>query len=76
MPKKSRPTARFKARYGMKARKAIDKIESQMRLRHSCPKCESPSVKRVSVGIWRCGKCGYTFAGGAYTPITRLGNVA
>jgi len=33
-------------------------------------------VKRVSVGIWKCKKCGYTFAGGAYTPTTKLGIVA
>lgn len=75
MTKKARPTARFKARYGMKGRKAVDKIETQMKLRHTCPKCEYPSVKRTSVGIWRCRKCGYTFAGGAYTPLTRLGKI-
>jgi len=33
-------------------------------------------VKRWSVGIWHCRKCGYRFAGGAYTPTTKLGEVA
>jgi hypothetical protein len=33
-------------------------------------------VKRESVGVWICGKCGYTFAGGAYTPHTKLGAIA
>jgi hypothetical protein len=28
------------------------------------------------VGVWKCGKCEFTFAGGAYTPITKLGVVA
>jgi ribosomal protein L37AE/L43A len=32
--------------------------------------------KRESVGIWKCGKCGLTYTGGAYTPITKLGIVA
>jgi large subunit ribosomal protein L37Ae len=33
-------------------------------------------VKRQSVGVWKCGKCEYTFTGGAYTPTTKLGIVA
>jgi large subunit ribosomal protein L37Ae len=33
-------------------------------------------VKRESVGIWKCRKCGFTYTGGAYTPITKLGIVA
>jgi len=28
-------------------------------------------VTRKSVGIWSCGKCGHTFAGGAWEPFTR-----
>lgn len=30
----------------------------------------------MSVGIWHCGKCGYKFAGGAYVPRTKLGEIA
>jgi ribosomal protein L37AE/L43A len=33
-------------------------------------------VKRESVGVWKCSKCGFTFSGGAYTPTTKLGVVA
>jgi large subunit ribosomal protein L37Ae len=33
-------------------------------------------VKRTSIGVWKCGKCGFTFTGGAYTPTTKLGMVA
>ncbi len=28
-------------------------------------------MTRQSVGIWSCGKCGHTFAGGAWEPFTR-----
>jgi len=26
--------------------------------------------------VWKCRKCGLTFTGGAYTPVTKLGVVA
>ncbi|MFX1355617.1 MAG: 50S ribosomal protein L37ae, partial [Promethearchaeota archaeon] len=35
-----------------------------------------PTVKRKSVGIWKCGRCSFTFTGGAYTPMTKLGATA
>ena len=30
----------------------------------------------MSVGIWQCKKCNYKFAGGAYAPSTKLGEIA
>lgn len=68
--------ASFGARYGTLARKRYVEIVSQMRLKHKCPKCHRKAVKRESVGIWACRKCGFKFAGGAYTPITKLGETA
>lgn len=57
----------------MTLRKAIAKLEAEMRRKYKCPQCESISVKRVSVGVWQCRKCGHTFAGGAYVPFTKVG---
>jgi large subunit ribosomal protein L37Ae len=68
--------ASFSARYGTLARKRYVEIVSQMRLKHKCPKCHKKAVKRESVGIWICGKCGFKFTGGAYTPTTKLGETA
>jgi ribosomal protein L37AE/L43A len=47
-----------------------------MKVRHKCPSCGFTRVKRKSVGVWLCKKCGFTFTGGAYTPTTKLGAVA
>ncbi len=49
---------------------------TELKKPHRCPQCAFVRVKRVSVGVWQCGKCGYKFAGGAYTPYTKLGAVA
>jgi large subunit ribosomal protein L37Ae len=52
------------------------KVITEMRKPHSCPQCRFPTVRRVSVGLWKCRKCGYTFTGGAYVPSTKIGTVA
>ena len=64
------------ARYGTVARRRYVEIVSQMRRPHECPQCHFRTVSRLSVGIWLCRKCGVKFAGGAYTPFTKLGEVA
>jgi large subunit ribosomal protein L37Ae len=48
----------------------------EMRKPHQCPQCGFLRVKRQSVGVWKCRKCGFTYTGGAYTPVTKLGVVA
>jgi large subunit ribosomal protein L37Ae len=63
-------------RYGATVRKRYVKVVSETKKTHKCPQCGSVAVKRESVGIWNCRKCGHTFAGGAYVPITKLGVVA
>jgi large subunit ribosomal protein L37Ae len=63
-------------RYGATVRKRFVKVVSETKKTHKCPQCGSAAVKRESVGIWNCRKCGHTFAGGAYVPVTKLGVVA
>jgi large subunit ribosomal protein L37Ae len=74
--KKVGPTRGLGPRYGSSVRKRYIKIMQEMKKPHRCPQCGFSRVKRESVGIWKCGKCGYTYTGGAYTPITKLGIVA
>jgi len=74
--KKVGPTRGLGARYGATVRKRYMKIVAEMKKKHKCPRCGLTRVKRVSVGVWKCRKCGFTFTGGAYTPTTKLGMVA
>lgn len=76
MPRKVGLAGGFGARYGTVARRQYIEIVSGLRSKHECPRCKFDTVKRRSVGIWHCKKCGYKFAGGAYTPTTKLGEVA
>jgi large subunit ribosomal protein L37Ae len=63
-------------RYGATVRKRYTKVITEAKQIHKCPQCSNMAVARESVGIWHCKKCGITFAGGAYTPVTKLGVVA
>ena len=74
--KKVGPTRGFGARYGAMVRKRYIKVVTEMKKTHRCPQCGLLRVKRISVGVWECRKCGFTFTGGAYTPTTKLGIVA
>lgn len=71
--KKAGSAGRFGARYGLKIRKGVNSIEEKTRSHHKCPRCSTPSVKRISLGLWRCKKCDYTFAGGCWSPQTEAG---
>ncbi len=74
--KKVGPTRGLGVRYGSTVRKRYIKVITELKKPHRCSQCGFVRVKRVSVGVWSCGKCGFTFAGGAYTPNTKLGAVA
>ncbi len=74
--KKVGPTRGLGPRYGSTVRKRYIKVMIEMKKPHRCPQCGFTRVKRESVGIWKCRKCGYTYTGGAYTPTTKLGIVA
>jgi len=74
--KKIGPTRGLEARYGATVRKRYIAVVSSLKKSHKCPQCGSLSVRRQSVGVWKCRKCGAVFTGGAYTPATKLGEVA
>lgn len=63
-------------RYGSTIRKRYIKVMTEMKKPHRCPNCGLLRVKRESVGVWTCRKCGFKFTGGAYTPATKLGALA
>jgi len=63
-------------RYGSTVRKRYVKVMAEMKKPHRCPRCGFPRVKRESVGVWKCRKCDFTYTGGAYTPVTKLGVIA
>lgn len=67
---------RFGPRYGTSVRYRVKKIEEFKRFPLKCPKCETKAVKRASVGLWGCKKCGIQFTGGAYTQSTPQGLVS
>lgn len=63
---------KFGARYGKKQRFKFAEVEKIEKQSHTCPRCRMKYVKRVSAGIWHCGKCGYKFAGLAYYPSSEV----
>ncbi|MCS7120532.1 MAG: 50S ribosomal protein L37ae [Nitrososphaerota archaeon] len=74
--KKMGPVGGFGVRYGATTRKRYIEVVTKSRDRYTCPQCNTENVKRESVGIWICEKCGSRFTGGAYTPFTKLGVTA
>ena len=57
----------YGARYGRRLREKVGKIDKARRESNTCPYCNYKQIKRVSTGIWLCGKCKSKFTGRAYT---------
>ena len=68
--KKVKSTGRYGVRYGSRLRKRVREVDATAKSEHRCPRCRIYAVKKESVGIWKCRKCDYTFAGGAWQPLT------
>ena len=73
--KKVRSAGRFGSRYGIGIRRKLLKVEDKQKLKYACPSCGSPTVKRMSKGIFFCKKCSHKFTGGAYIPQTLTGAI-
>ena len=58
---------RFGPRYGRRVKHKLAKIESNLRGKQECPYCGGKKIKRLSTGIWNCGKCKSKFTGKAYS---------
>lgn len=54
------------ARYGRTTREKYAKIGRLQKQKYKCPYCSQKKVKRVSIGIWNCTKCGAKFTSKAY----------
>ena len=73
--KKVKHAGRFGSRYGKGIRDRIVAIEEKQRSSNFCPNCGFKRVKRISTGLFKCKKCNFVFAGGAFTPTTMSGRI-
>ncbi|KAL9658620.1 hypothetical protein ABK040_006157 [Willaertia magna] len=65
--KKAGIVGKYATRYGANLRKRAKKYEITKKQKHFCQFCGKSAVTRQCIGIWSCGKCGKTQAGGAWT---------
>ena len=74
--RKTRLGGGLATRYGTAPRRRYIDVLVRMRKKHECPKCKVRAARRISVGLWQCRRCGNQFTGGAYSPYTKVGEVA
>lgn len=63
-------------KYGARIRRLHDSAINAKNSWYECPKCHKKKVKRKGNSLWKCRSCGATFAGGAYSLNTEIGDVA
>ena len=68
MPKANESLKGLGQKYGGTLRKRYARIYRTLKTARECPSCSSMKLRRSASGIWRCNSCGYTVAGGAYSP--------
>lgn len=74
--KKKGSTKRFGVRYGTKPRKEVQEIEEKKKKSYRCPQCTKQTLEWKSFGVWECRSCDLQLAGGAWTPISEIGEAA
>ncbi|KAJ1835174.1 60S ribosomal protein L43 [Coemansia sp. RSA 2711] len=67
-------TGKYGTRYGASLRKVVKKMEITQHSRYECTFCGKTNVRRQAVGIWKCGSCRRSVAGGAWTLSTSYSN--
>ncbi|XP_045353404.1 60S ribosomal protein L37a-like [Leopardus geoffroyi] len=65
--KEVRIANKYWTRYGTSFRKMVKKIEISQHAKYTCFFCGKTKMKRRALGIWRCGSCMKTVAGGTWT---------
>ncbi|XP_072467974.1 large ribosomal subunit protein eL43-like [Notamacropus eugenii] len=65
--KKVRNVGKYGTCYGASFRKMMKKIEINQYVKDASSFCGKTKMKRRFVGIWHCGSCVKTVAGGAWT---------
>ncbi|XP_047580613.1 60S ribosomal protein L37a-like [Lutra lutra] len=58
---------KYRTHYGASLRKMVKKIEISQHAKYTCSFCGKTKMKRRAVGIWHCGSCMKTIAGGTWT---------
>ncbi len=76
MTKRRKESGALGVKYGFSLRERYMQVLKRRRAVYNCPRCGTGILKRLSVGVWSCRKCEYTFAGGAYEPSTKIGEAA
>ena len=61
----------LRQKYGATLRARYTKSYLTLKQKRRCPKCGSRRFGRKALGIWKCPKCQYTIAGGAYDLATK-----
>ncbi|KAM9651000.1 large ribosomal subunit protein eL43-like [Trichechus inunguis] len=56
--------------YGASLKKMVKKTEISEHATYTCSFCGKTKMKRRAVGIWHCGSCMKTVAGGTWTYTT------
>ena len=76
MPKRP-PMAKLRtARYGLRIKRQYEAVLAKSKALYKCPNCGVQALRRVMLGVWRCRKCGFEFAGGAWEPRTAVSTTA